>query len=667
MGLRVLAHLSTKFETDRERTSKFAFRSTGFSALHALLAQSIFHFAKRVSLTSTTATRLDEGDKTWPSHTSFWFNFGMLFQSFLRNPSPRSQAIDWNKVDSVVDVFHEVLGIRLYPVQIEAAIALTQGRIAEVQTGEGKTFITGLSASLLANKNVGVHVATTNEYLSRRDYEQLRAVFRCLGLTVSCLNSEQSVEEKRFAYLSDITYGSGCEFGFDYLRDQVNLTSQGRVPTGRRFLDALNGLPSLESRPIQIRRGVAIIDEADSVMIDEAGTPLVLGSSAGTTLMDEDALREANSLANEFEAGRDFQLSHSRCVFSIEADNQIREKHKRVADSLLRRPWPQYVSQAVMAHHRYARNVDYVVSDGKVAIIDVHTGRIHPERTWRGGLHQAIEIKEGLQPTCESSTAAQITRQRFLQKYDLLCGLTGTATGNEKDFQTFFGLKTQVFPTHRPSLRQRFPSLYFSDVETKERFASSEAIRVASDGRAVIVATRSIEEADRLGHLIRLQNPFVCILHGMQDEDEAVLVGGAGRPNQITVTTSIAGRGTDIKVAPEVLQRGGLHLISTQHHDSMRVDRQLAGRVARQGQPGSVQQLASSLDMILESHAASFALARRIRIKLSRLDNANGTSIPSIDRAIQKLQRQLEHRGHVQRLQVVSRDRWINRIQNEVA
>ncbi|MCR9206725.1 MAG: preprotein translocase subunit SecA [bacterium] len=591
----------------------------------------------------------------------------MLFQSFLRNPSPCLQAIDRTKVDSVVDVFHDVLGIRLYPVQIEAALALTQGRIAEVQTGEGKTFITGLAAALLADDSVGVHVATTNEYLSRRDYEQLRAVFRCLGLTVSCLHGEQSADEKRVAYCSDITYGSGCEFGFDYLRDQVNLTSQGSVPAGRRFLDALNGLPSLESRPIQIRRGVAIIDEADSVMIDEAGTPLVLGSSAGATSLDEEALREANSLATEFEAGRDFQLNQSRCVFSVEADNRIREQHKRVANSPLRRPWPQYVSQAVMAHHRYARNVDYVVSEGKVAIIDVHTGRIHPERTWRGGLHQAIEIKEGLQPTCESSTAAQITRQRFLQKYDLLCGLTGTATGNEKDFQTFFGLKVQVFPTHRPSLRQRLPSLYFSSIETKERFASSEAIRIASDGRAVIVATRSIEEADRMGKLIRIQNPSVRILHGMQDEDEAELVGQAGRPNRITVTTSIAGRGTDIKVAPEVLQRGGLHLISTQHHDSMRVDRQLAGRVARQGQPGSVQQLASLHDMVLESHAASFVLARRIQSKLARLDSPNGTPVPSIDRAIQKLQRQLEHHGHVQRLQLVDRDQWINRIQNEVA
>ncbi|MCM2369995.1 preprotein translocase subunit SecA [Aporhodopirellula aestuarii] len=591
----------------------------------------------------------------------------MLFKSFLSNWNYAAGPVERSNVDDAVNVFRDVLGIDLYPVQVEAAIALTAGRIVEVQTGEGKTFITGLAAALLSRREMGVHVATTNEYLSRRDFEQLRAVFRCLGNSVACLRSDQSAEQKRAAYQCDITYGAGSEFGFDYLRDQVKLTSQTRTPTGQRFMDALHGFPPEACVPVQSRRGVAIVDEADSVMIDEAGTPLVLGSATNLSIADEAALKVADNIAQRLRNGTDFHLVESRCVLAKSAVAIMRNALDQVDTKSLRRPWKQYVTQAALARHRYIRDVDYVVSDDKIAIIDSHTGRIHAERNWRGGLHQAIEMKEGLPLTDQSPTAAQITRQRFLKQYDLLCGLTGTATGNEQDFKRFFDLRIQVFPTHQPCIRRTHPARYFASREQKERHACREAIEVATGGRAVLVATRSVDEANRIGNMIRTEFPAVCVLHGMQDEDEAELVAMAGQAFRITVTTSIAGRGTDIKVASSVLEKGGMHLISTQHYDSLRVDRQLAGRVARQGEPGSVQQLASPEDTIFQTHSSTMPLARRISAKLFRITKDRAVCLPSMDTAIKRLQQQLESRGHARRLQLVSRDCWISKIQNEVA
>lgn len=586
-------------------------------------------------------------------------------------------------LEIVLAAFESVLKIRLYPVQIDAAVAIADGVIAEVQTGEGKTFITGAAAAMLAIQGQNVHVATTTDYLSSRDFLLLRPVFRHLGVSAACLDSDQSSLEKQRCYDADIVYGSGSEFGFDYLRDQLSLRGGNRNPAGHRFLDRISGRREVGPLVTQRRRQCVIVDEADSVMIDEAGTPLVLGMPVDDDKDDIEILHAAATLAQSMNESVDFEFENARCILHAPAISAIKDHeptrrsiHRATSNAKpnLLRPWRQYVVNAIHAQYRLRRNVDYVViqNDGEsnVAIVDPNTGRIHEERSWLGGLHQAVEINENLPPSPVNRTAVQITRQRFLQKYHFVAGLTGTAQGSERDFAHFFDLDVRVFQPHRVCKRIVMPTKYFRDEQSKRAFVVDQTQKMISQQRPVIVATRSIDEAEDYARHLRDASLCPAVLHGIQAAEEAEVIAAAGRGGQLTVATSIAGRGTDISIDQDIREKGGLHLISTQRYDSPRVDRQLAGRVARQGQPGSVQQVVAPTDTIFTAHAGSSRLARQIAKQISvqtASKNSNGVQSTSLDRKIGQLQRQIEIADFQKRLDLVRRDEIIGRIQRGVA
>ncbi len=604
----------------------------------------------------------------------------LLFMFEKKNRPTAQSTLQNDKISQVVRPFRSRLKVDLYPVQIDAAIHLTSGAIAEVQTGEGKTFITGAAAAMLALQGRHVHVATTTDYLSERDFQLLRPVFCDLNLSAGCLVHDQSQAEKRRSYQSEIVYGCGAEFGFDYLQDQLRLRASDHCRSGNRFLDLIHGRQASGTTVLQRHRECVIIDEADSVMIDEAGTPLVLGAVPEVDKCEVEALRLAAELAKSLRETIDFEFNGAACVLKpsgiseVERHDPLLQTHGSNSRVVLLRSWRSYVINALRAYYRLQRDVHYVVMDGdaerKIAIIDPNTGRIHEQRSWQGGLHQAVEVKEGLPPSSVSRTAAQITRQRFLQKYQFVSGLTGTAQGNELDFKHFFELAIQEFKPHRPCQRKVMPTRYFNALELKGRFVVDQTIQMLERGRPVIVATRSIEEADCYVQLLREASLDPAVLHGVQEAEEAIVVAAAGHGGQVTVATSIAGRGTDISVDEDVCGRGGLHLISTQHYDSPRVDRQLAGRVARQGQPGSIQQVVSPFDTLFTKHAASFPLAKRIVKQIQKTcvpSLVGGLQSKALDRSVGKLQRQIEAEGFQRRLRMVQRDKIIGRIQRGVA
>jgi preprotein translocase subunit SecA len=564
-----------------------------------------------------------------------------------------------------MESFRRVHQIDLFDVQIQAGLSLISGGIAEVQTGEGKTFIAAIPAFVFSLFGRGVHVSTTNEYLSQRDYDEIRPVLRLLGVTVGCLHQDDSDAKKRNAYECDVTYGPGYEFGFHFLRDQIRTRQFLDRRLGGDFVDRLQGR-SLPSRaPVQSRRSFAIIDEADSVLIDEANTPLVLSGATGSDHCNLHAMQVADRIAKGFVKDRHYRMKGRSLELLSDGNSQIQDCLSSATLGELRRPWQLYVSNSLRANHLFTRDVDYVVQDDKVAIVDSHTGRIHDERTWQNGLHQAVEVKEGLEPSPDNVVDARITRQRFLQKYDLICGLTGTAKGNESDFRDFYGMSVKSFDPNKPCQRTLLPTRFFATEEAKQAFVVTEATQFASQSRSVIVGTRSIQEANQYFRRLEARGAKVEILHGLQDRDEAEVIKQAGSPGQITVTTSIAGRGTDIRLSPAVRDAGGLHVIATQFNDSARVDRQLAGRTARQGDPGSARWTCAPNDSILANH--DLPEATRIRRSLCKITEELGIGSDRLNREVKQLHQRIEAIGYDSRAKMVAHDRWMESIQKVVA
>ncbi|TWU31964.1 preprotein translocase subunit SecA [Novipirellula artificiosorum] len=563
----------------------------------------------------------------------------------------------------IAEAVHRVSGKSYYDVQLLAGWKLCQGTIAEIQTGEGKTLITAIPAFVFALAGRGVHVATTNDYLSRRDFETNRPAFRLLGMTTSHLDTGQDDNLKRAAYACDITYGPGYEYGFDYLRDQIQRRKSDRQPLGDRFVQQMHGHRFESAKPVQRRCAFAIIDEADSVLIDEANTPLVLGGQEPGPQTDPELYRIANQFAASLSAHTDYEKLAGGIVQLTEAGTGLaRAAFEKLPRRKMSRSWSVLVQNALKAHIGFTRDVDYVVQDGEVRIVDVNTGRIHKERRWQSGLHQAIEVACGLTPSVETITQARITRQRYCQYYQQLCGLTGTAGDNAIDFRTFYGLDVAVVETHRPCQRKVLASRYFANRDDKHRYLVIDAVGRSNRGQPVLVGTRSIRESHAIAEAFRSHGSTShAILNGVQDEQEAHVIGRAGRHGAITIATNMAGRGTDIAIGDRARACGGLHVIAAEHHESSRVDRQLAGRAARQGDPGSVQFLTSADDKLIHDH--DDGLADRLR----RIKQIEGVNESSLDAAIGRLQKSIEQKRFRSRQTMVARDAWLEKIQNTLA
>ncbi|OZB20195.1 MAG: preprotein translocase subunit SecA [Marinobacter sp. 34-60-7] len=567
---------------------------------------------------------------------------------------------------TVREASRRAMGMRHFDVQLIGGMTLHEGRIAEMKTGEGKTLVATAAVYLNALPGKGVHVVTVNDYLARRDAEWMGKLYRFLGMQVGVVVAGQAPEEKRAAYQADITYGTNNEFGFDYLRDNMAFSIEDKVQRGLNF---------------------AIVDEVDSILIDEARTPLIISGAAEDSSKMYQAVNalipslEKGEVSEEGESSGDFTLDEkSRQVELTEAG------HEKVEELLLGRGLLKegeslysaanlsllhHVHSALRAHHLFQKDVDYIVQGGQVVIVDEHTGRTMPGRRWSEGLHQAIEAKEGLKIQAESQTLASTTFQNYFRLYNKLAGMTGTADTEAFEFRQIYGLDVVVIPPNKTIQRIDYNDLVYLTQEEKFHAIIDEIKDVTAEGRPVLVGTASIEASELLSMLLRKARIEHKILNAKQHESEAMIIAQAGRPGAVTIATNMAGRGTDIVLGGnwefeaaglenpseeevarfkaewterhnQVLEAGGLHIIGTERHESRRIDNQLRGRAGRQGDPGS-----SRFFLSLEDNLMRIFAPERVKNLMQAMGMKKGEAIEHrmVTNAIEKSQRKVEGRN----------------------
>ena len=518
----------------------------------------------------------------------------------------------------------QAVGMRHFDAQLIGGWAMLNGMLAEMETGEGKTLTATLTAATAALAGRAVHVITVNDYLAERDAEWMRPVYETLGISVGCVKHGMDPEARRRAYRCDVTYCSNKEIAFDYLRDRMVLGGKPRSIAMK--MEALGGA-GVGSRLLLRGLQFAIVDEADSVLVDEARTPLILSAEAKGG-QGEVLHAEALELARQLVPG-EFELRET----GVEITERGLARLESLAEGLSGvwrgpRRREQMVRQGLSALHAFERDKHYLVRDGKVQIIDENTGRLMPDRSWERGLHQLIEIKEGCKVTGHRETLARISYQRFFRRYLSLAGMTGTAREVASELWAVYGLRVASIPTHRPSRRVRYADRVYGRSAQKWRAVVGAIAEMQESGRPVLVGTRSVAASETLAALLEEAGIAYRLLNARQDSDEAAIVARAGEARCVTVATNMAGRGTDIKLGPGVAELGGLHVIATELNDSGRIDRQLFGRCARQGDPGSCQAiLAVEEDLV----ASFFPWASRLR-GLDRLPTWLGRSVFRVSR-----------------------------------
>jgi len=506
-------------------------------------------------------------------------------QGLSRAPCIRAFAL-------VREQAHRVLGLTPYDEQLLGGWAMLRGRLAEMQTGEGKTLTATLPAATAALAGIPVHVITVNDYLVRRDAGQMGPLYRALGLSVGAVTADMDHAARRAAYACDIVYCTNKQLVFDYLRDRL---ARGGAGALRLRLDGLFGSAAVGGRLLLRGLCFAIVDEADSVLIDEARTPLVISGGAGADADPDPAVyRQALAAAAALREGTDFRLR--RAEREVELTDTGRAALEESMDGLGRvwhnaRQREELVRQALYAAHLLKRDTHYLVADDKVQIVDAYTGRLMRDRTWERGLHQLVETKEGCTLTPRNATLARISYQRFFRRYLHLAGMTGTAREVAAELWAVYRLGVALVPTHKPLRRHLLGERVHRDAGAKWRAVVARVQRMHAAGRPVLVGTVSVEASEQLSARLTAAAIPHQVLNARQDADEAAVIAAAGAPGQVTVATNMAGRGTDIRLAPGVAAHGGLHVIATARHEARRIDRQLFGRCARQGDPGSAEAL----------------------------------------------------------------------------
>ncbi len=489
-------------------------------------------------------------------------------------------------------------GFEYHLVQVAAGTALVEGGIAEMQTGEGKTVTAALPAFLHALAGRGCHVVTVNDYLAARDADSIGEVLELLGISVGCIQERMRPAERRSAYAKDITYGTAKEMGFDFLRDRLTHGEAATRPSA-----ILSSLSDTETQPIQRELHFALVDEADCVLVDDARTPLIIDLPQ-TVSGGQKALYEwGRHFAQQLRPGRDFVFDTERRVLAL-TDVGCREVLRRKKPAGLRtcttEDLYQHVEQSLRALHMFVRDRDYVLIDRAVAIVDESTGRIMEGRKWQDGLHQAIEVKEGVALSDETRHAARMTLQTFYAQYRRLAGMTGTATPARQEFHKAYCLRTTVIPPHRPCIRMQKPTRIFLSLEAKYAAITEEVVRLRTAGRPVLIGTPSVRASEQLSMSLTERGVDHQVLNARYLESEAAIIAEAGQDGAVTIATNMAGRGTDICLSEEARQSGGLHVMATEMHSSRRIDRQLIGRAGRQGDPGSFQFWLSFDDQLLQ-------------------------------------------------------------------
>ncbi|MGE3408327.1 MAG: helicase-related protein [Pirellulales bacterium] len=515
------------------------------------------------------------------------------------------------------------LSMRHFDVQLLGGIALSERSIVEMQTGEGKTLTATLPLYLHALTGAGSHLVTANDYLAHRDAEWMRPVFEALGMSVGVIQGPMKRGERRAAYACDVTYGTASEMGFDFLRDRLLLRSQ---PQGSAAIFASGG-PG--EKPVARDPHFALVDEADSILIDEARTPLVI-SAAPTEAqhIQAECFRWAAALREKLPETEHWTYNHKQRSVELNAAGRqaVRTASKpKAADRVPLADLYEHVERAIKVERDFLLDRHYVIRDGEVLIIDECTGRPAEGRKWRDGLHQAIEAKEKVDITFATDHAARITIQDLFVRYPHLAGMTGTASNAASELHKIYDTRVIPIPTHRPPRRQRLPDLVFGTGEAKWAAIVDEVRQVHASGRPVLIGTRSIDKSELVSRLLQEAGIEHAVLNARHIEREAEIIAAAGERGRVTVATNMAGRGTDIKLSEGVSELGGLHVLCTELHDSSRIDRQLIGRCGRQGDPGTWRQfLALDDDVLLlglgpDSSAALKAIGQKQSGGLERL------------------------------------------------
>jgi preprotein translocase subunit SecA len=601
-------------------------------------------------------------------------------------PKFRQRVSDGESLDDLLpdafaaarEVSKRDLNMRHFDVQLIGGVVLHRGRIAEMKTGEGKTLVATLPAYLNALEGNGVHIVTVNDYLAGRDAEWMGKIYRALGLTVGCIQHSLTDAERKAAYGADITYGTNNEFGFDYLRDNMKYELKDCVQRGFNF---------------------AIVDEVDSILIDEARTPLIISGPAEEST---DKYYKVDRIVPRLRRDIDFQVDEKARTVNLTEEGVIRAE-KLLAVGNLYEPqnmdWVHHTYQALKAHMLFKRDVDYMVKEGEVVIVDEFTGRLMPGRRYSDGLHQALEAKENVKIERENQTLATVTFQNYFRMYKKLAGMTGTAETEAEEFYKIYKLEVNVIPTNRPLIRTEFSDVIYRTEREKYNAVVDEIKELHEMGRPVLVGTISIEKSEKLSSLLKKQRVSHVVLNAKYHAKEAEIVAQAGRKNAVTIATNMAGRGTDIllggnpdfltlqslrekgqdaatmpkealerihshwvEVCPkehdEVVKMGGLHILGTERHEARRIDNQLRGRAGRQGDPGS-----SRFYLSLEDDLMRIFASDRISGIMQTLGMEEGVPIESklITRQIERAQKQVESRNFEIRKHLLEYDDVMNK------
>lgn len=550
----------------------------------------------------------------------------------------------------------QTYGYEPYPVQIMGGLAMLRGDIAEMQTGEGKTLTALFPAVLRGMTGHGCHIITANDYLASRDAELAAPLLKRLGLSVGALTNSTERPDRAARYACDITYGTEKEFGFDYLKDQlIRKTFPASLPVGKPVPGAgpLWGL-------VQRDRYFALIDEADSLLIDQARTPLIIALPQPFTDEESTFFQWCYQLAHRLIVDADYQFDRQRRFARLTESGYRKVAFTARPESLKHLSLDRLtlqVERALTAKEGFVENRDYLVIDGKVEIVDEGTGRVLYGRKWRDGLQQAVELEAGVEFSETTGTAARVTLQSYLAGYPHLCGMTGTVAGVRGELHKEYGTPVTSIPTHRRSQRQQFPPRVFRTIEAKFAAIAEEVRECVQQGRAVLVGTTSVASSEMCAHALKSFGIEASVLHARHHEIEAGIVAQAGQSGRVTVATNMAGRGTDIKIAESVRSAGGLHVICTELNRAARIDRQLIGRTARQGDPGSYRIFVSLEDPLLEALGETnwSRLQKVARLRSGSADELPASWLVHFRRAQRLLERQ--DRGARRQLTKKERDR----------
>ncbi|NLE21286.1 MAG: preprotein translocase subunit SecA [Actinobacteria bacterium] len=528
------------------------------------------------------------------------------------------------------------LGMRPFDVQVLGGIVLHEGDIAEMKTGEGKTLVATMPMYLNGIAGKGAHLVTVNDYLAKRDAEWMGQVYRFLGLEVGCVQANMTPEERRAQYNADVTYGTNSEFGFDYLRDNMTMRREHMVQRGHHY---------------------CIVDEVDSILIDEARTPLIISGAPETAA---DTYRQFARVVPRLIPGEDYEVDEKQRTVAVTESGVAKVEKALDIDNLYKDSNGALVNhliQALRAQALYTKDVEYVVQNGEVLIVDEFTGRILEGRRYSEGLHQAIEAKERVPIREENQTLATITLQNYFRMYDVLAGMTGTAKTEEDEFRQIYGLEVVQIPTNAPMIRRDENDYIFTTAKEKYAAVVEDVVERYEKGQPVMVGTVSVEVSEMLSRLLERRGVPHNVLNAKQHEREAHIIENAGQPGAITIATNMAGRGVDIKLGEGVREKGGLYVLGTERHESRRIDNQLRGRAGRQGDPGESRFYLSAEDELIRL----FAGDRMYRI-LSRLGPSEGEPLEAkmLSNVVEKAQVKVEELNFMRRKNVLKYDEVMN-------